>query len=175
MNQTDKRKLNRHLKILTFVVVFMFGFGFAQVPLYNTLCKVAGLNGKTQTNDIILPNIPIDTSRYITVELVSTTNDGAPAVFYPQTKKFKIHPGEFIDTAFWVENLSEEPLTIQAVPSVAPGLAASHVKKQVCFCFQHQDLDGKQTMKMPLRFTVHPDLPQKYSTVTLAYTLFDVT
>lgn len=153
----------------------MFGFGFAQVPIYNTLCQVAGLNGKTQMNDIILPDIPIDTSRYVTVELISTTNDGTAATFYPQTKKFKIHPGEFIDTAFWVENLSDKHLTIQAIPSVAPGIAASHVKKQVCFCFQNQHLDGKQTMKMPLRFTVHPDLPNKYSTVTLAYTLFDVT
>ncbi len=175
MEKTYNKKLSKHLKLLTLSVILMFGFAFALVPLYNTLCKVAGLNGKTQMNDIILPDIPIDTSRYITVELISGLNENAPAIFYPQRKKFRVHPGEFIDTAFWVENLSSEPLTIQAIPSVAPGLAASHVKKQVCFCFQHQDLDGNQTMKMPLRFAVHPDLPKKFTTVTLAYTLFDVT
>ncbi len=167
--------MKKHIVVMTFVVVMMFGFGFALVPLYNVFCKVTGLNGKTQMNDIILPDIPVDPMRRVTVELISEVNGSMPADFYTKRTKFEIHPGEFIETAFFVENLSDRAMTFQAIPSVAPGLAGSHVKKQVCFCFQNQDLEANQTMKMPLRFTVHPDLPEKFTTITLAYTIFDVT
>lgn len=175
MDEGKQKNIKKHSIILSMIVVGMFGFGFALVPFYNALCKVAGLNGKTQINDVILPDIPIDGERLITVELISALNEDMPANFYPQAKKFTIHPGQFVETNFWVENLSDQHITFQAIPSVAPGLAGNHVKKQVCFCFQNQDIDANQKMKLPLRFTVHPDLPKKYSTVTLAYTLFDVT
>ncbi len=32
---------------LTVLVVFMFGFGFMLVPLYDVFCEITGLNGKT--------------------------------------------------------------------------------------------------------------------------------
>ena len=175
MNELAQKKLRKHLLWLSLATLLMFGFAFALVPLYNVMCKVTGLNGKTQTNDIMLPNIEVDTSRYITVELIGTTNEKIPAKFYPQATRFKIHPGEFIETAFFVQNLSQQPMVIQAIPSVAPGPAGSHVKKEVCFCFQHQDLPEQELLEMPLRFTVDPKVPKEISTVTLAYTLFDVT
>ncbi len=34
-------------KGLVILVVLMFGFGFALVPLYDVFCEVTGLNGKT--------------------------------------------------------------------------------------------------------------------------------
>ncbi|HET9843915.1 MAG TPA: cytochrome c oxidase assembly protein [Gammaproteobacteria bacterium] len=167
--------IRKHLLIMTIIVIGMFAFCFALVPLYNVLCTLTGLNGKTSPNEVLMPQVNIDTSRYVNVELLATRNGNLSANFYPQTKKFRVHPGEFIDTAFWVENLESKPLVLQAIPSVAPGLAAEHIKKQVCFCFQHQELEGNQRMKMPLRFMVDSKLPKKYTTITLAYTLFDVT
>ena len=32
---------------LALIVVGMFGFGFALVPIYNSLCQTLGINGKT--------------------------------------------------------------------------------------------------------------------------------
>ena len=36
------------IKKLMFIVIGMFGFGFALVPIYDVFCDVTGLNGKTQ-------------------------------------------------------------------------------------------------------------------------------
>ena len=45
---TDSARSNRRLvKHLLLVVAGMFGFGFAMVPLYDVLCDITGLNGKT--------------------------------------------------------------------------------------------------------------------------------
>ncbi|MFU8798199.1 MAG: cytochrome c oxidase assembly protein, partial [Gammaproteobacteria bacterium] len=44
--------MRKLLLSLIALVVFMFGFGFALVPLYNVICKVTGLNGKTNTTAI---------------------------------------------------------------------------------------------------------------------------
>ena len=51
---------NRRLTLkLLGVAVFMFGFGFALVPLYNAFCEITGLNGKTgridETDRMFLP------------------------------------------------------------------------------------------------------------------------
>ena len=36
------------IKKLVLTVAGMFAFAFAMVPLYNVLCEVTGLNGKTK-------------------------------------------------------------------------------------------------------------------------------
>ena len=43
VNEGNKKVLRN----LLFVVVGMFGFGFALVPLYDVFCDITGLNGKT--------------------------------------------------------------------------------------------------------------------------------
>ena len=63
----------------------------------------------------------------------------------------------------------------QAVPSVAPGKASRYFNKTECFCFTQQPLAAGETKDMPLRFIVDPNLPKDVSTLTLAYTVFDVT
>ncbi len=42
----------RLLVILAAVVLGMFAFGFALVPIYNSLCKTLGINGKTNTEAV---------------------------------------------------------------------------------------------------------------------------
>ena len=44
-----------------------------------------------------------------------------------------------------------------------------------CFCFNHQPLDGESNAEMPLQFIVDQDLPRDIKTITLSYTIFDVT
>lgn len=163
----------------------MFGFAFALVPFYNVFCKATGLNGKTALNDNLditnlknirkIKNITIDTSRFLTVQLTANVAAHTQASFEAEHKKYNFHPGEFVQTNFRVKNLTNQPMTIQAIPSVSPGQGAKHVKKIVCFCFQKQFLAPYQEMIMPLRFTVSAELPKRYKTLTLSYTLFDVT
>ncbi|TAK61202.1 MAG: cytochrome c oxidase assembly protein, partial [Methylobacter sp.] len=46
MNESVTQKNAKLVRILVFVVLGMFGFGYALVPLYDVLCEVTGLNGK---------------------------------------------------------------------------------------------------------------------------------
>lgn len=66
-------------------------------------------------------------------------------------------------------------MVAQAIPSVSPGRAAAYFHKTECFCFNQQVLEAGGTVDMPLRFIVDRDLPASVNTITLSYTLFDVT
>ena len=44
----NKNKIKKTTISLVFFTVFMFGFGYAMVPLYDVFCQITGLNGKTQ-------------------------------------------------------------------------------------------------------------------------------
>jgi cytochrome c oxidase assembly protein subunit 11 len=173
-NQTMLRKKNRKiLIILSCVVVGMFFFGYALVPLYDVMCKSLGINGKTGGQSANASFI--DESRWITVQFVATNNANLPWKFYPLTRNIKIHPGQNTKVAYFAENDSNNLMSVQAVPSVAPGLAAKYLKKTECFCFRRQTLKSKQSIEMPLLFHLDTNLPKDINTVTLSYTLFDVT
>jgi cytochrome c oxidase assembly protein subunit 11 len=63
----------------------------------------------------------------------------------------------------------------QAIPSVMPLKAAEYFHKTECFCFNQQMLEAGEAVEMPLKFIVDQDLPKDVKTITLSYSLFDVT
>lgn len=160
---------------LVLVTIAMFGFGFALVPLYNLFCDVTGLNGKTNTEAFIPVAELIDTSREITVQFVATNNENMLWEFRPEVFKLKVHPGQEIETTFYARNPSSKEMVAQAIPSVSPGRAAAYFLKTECFCFNQQLLSGGEAIDMPLKFIVDRDVPDNVNTITLSYTLFDVT
>ncbi len=165
------------VKILLVVVILMFGFAFALVPIYNSLCKSLGLNGKvtrdTRAYDAHQSKPALD--RDVVVEFVATNSGGVPWAFYPKIKKIVVHPGVMAKLSFYAENKTSHKMTVQAIPSITPGIAAKYLKKTECFCFTRQTLDAHQAMDMPLLFHLDADLPKNINTITLAYALFDVT
>jgi cytochrome c oxidase assembly protein subunit 11 len=163
--------------LLTALALGMFGFGFLLVPIYNSLCQTLGINGKTNINAVAYDasKATIAKDREVSVEFIATNNSGIPWAFYPKIPKIKVHPGEIARLAFYAENKTKHQMTVQAIPSVTPGLAAKYLKKTECFCFEQQTLDGHEGMNMPLLFHLDPDLPAHIKTITLSYTLFDVT
>lgn len=173
----DSKKHHKLVFILSLLVVGMFAFGFALVPIYNSLCRALNINGKTNATAIAYDasKTRVVLERTITVEFVATKAGSVPWAFYPKTHKIKVHPGEIAKLAFYAENTTNHRMTVQAIPSVTPGIAAKYLKKTECFCFTQQTLNGHEAMDMPLLFHVDEDLPAKVKTITLAYTLFDVT
>lgn len=166
------------LVVVLFVIVLgMFGFGFALVPIYNSLCKALGINGKTTGIAAAYDplTVKIEKSRDVVVEFVATNSGGVPWAFYPSVAKLTVHPGEITKLAFYAENKTSHRMTVQAIPSVTPGIAAKYIKKTECFCFEKQTLNGHEAMNMPLLFHLDADLPANVKTITLAYALFDVT
>jgi cytochrome c oxidase assembly protein subunit 11 len=164
----------RLLIILLLVAVAMFGFGYALVPLYNVLCARLGINGKT-SNEVSSPINAIDMTRTITVQFLATKNANLPWQFRPNQKQVEIHPGQNIRVSFYAKNESNKTMTVQAIPSVAPGIAAKYLKKTECFCFRQQTFASNASMDMPILFHLDRDLPAHIQTVTLSYTLFDNT
>lgn len=162
------------LMLLCFTTLTMFGFGFAMIPLYNVLCKNLGINGKTDKHAYVTSN-EIDLSRSIRVEFMANNNNYLPWDFYPRLHRIQLHPGENILVYFEAKNNSGREMTVQAIPSVSPGLAARYLKKTECFCFTQQTFTAGQQRDMPVLFHIDNHLPKNINTITLAYTLFDTT
>ena len=158
------------------VAVAMFAFVFVvMVPLYNVLCDALGINGKTSSEAYTAVVAQVDESRSIKVQFVATNNDGMPWAFSPDVTEMVVHPGAANDTVFFAANPTAKSMIAQAIPSVSPSRAAEYFHKTECFCFEQQPLDGNSEADMPLQFIVDQDLPADIKTITLSYTLFDVT
>jgi cytochrome c oxidase assembly protein subunit 11 len=168
-------KNNKVIKKLVLLVFGMFGFGFALVPLYDVFCDITGLNGKTSTTAAVYNVEQIDTKRVVTVQFISRTAQDIPWQFEPMIREIKVHPGEMKLVKFYAKNESTRDIIGQAVPSVSPGLAAAYFQKIECFCFTQQPLKANEEVEMALQFYVDPELPEDISTLTLSYTLYDVT
>ncbi len=164
----------RVIQRLLVVTAAMFAFGFAMVPLYDVLCQITGLNGKTGGRVVAVEPMKADDSRTITVEFVASLNTGAPWEFAPQVTRMQVHPGQFYQTHFWARNMADQPMTGQAIPSVSPGLAASHFQKIECFCFTRQQFQAGEGKEMPVAFRIDPELSSDVRTVTLSYTFFRI-
>jgi len=166
------------LLALTF---FMFAFSFALIPLYNVFCKVTGLNGKmderhplTYTPRYKTANSDIP-SRLVTVEFVVNLNQQLPFLFQAEHTALQVIPGELTISSYYVKNLTNKKIIIQAIPSISPGIVAKYLKKLECFCFGKQALKPGEEMRLPLRFWLEPEFPHDVHRMTLSYTLFDVT
>jgi cytochrome c oxidase assembly protein subunit 11 len=157
------------------IVVAMFGFGFALVPMYDVFCEITGLNGKLANEAAANMAFKADEEREISLEFVTSVNGDAPIRFGGETAKMKIHPGKTYTVYFWAENLTGEKLIGQAIPSFSPGLAARYLKKTECFCFSSQTFEAHEKKKMPVQFVMDPAIPKEYKDVTLAYTFFNIT
>ena len=172
MNET--RLANRRVGLkLVVVTVAMFGFGYALVPLYDIICEVTGLNGRTADGPADLTGVTADESRTLTVQFMATVAAGAPWEFRPATASMEVQPGRTYQTTFFARNLMDSPKVAQASPSVAPARAARYFNKTECFCFTQQKFAPGEGLDMPLAFSVSPDVPDDVATLTLSYTFFE--
>ncbi len=159
---------------ITLIPVLMFGFGFALVPLYDVFCEVTGLNGK---------NFQIFTGDKTTLE-----NSGAHQTavlqfladadsrdnwqFKPEKKSMELQAGKLMTTYYEVTNPHDYPVTIQAVPSVAPGEWAEYLVKIECFCFTQQVVPAHSKVKLPLQVTLSAKAPKEVNHLSLSYRLY---
>lgn len=172
-NRANTRLLGK----LGVVVVAMFGFGFAMVPLYDVFCEITGLNGKSARMTVAqnVDSMRVVEDRTVTVEFVANLNQSMNWEFQPSRSTMRVHPGKLYTTSFYARNKAARNMVGQAIPSIAPAPAASHLQKTECFCFRHQPFEAGQGRRMPVSFVVDAELPEEINTITLSYTFFDVT
>ncbi len=172
-SQQERASANRQLmKKLLVAAAVMFGFGFALVPFYETICEATGIRRVFQPDEAP-QNTQIDSARQVSIEFDANLQR-LPWRFRPLESQVSVHPGEVTQVMYEVRNMLDRPVTGQAVPSYGPPQAAQYFRKIDCFCFQQQTLAPGEVRKMPVVFVIDPKLPADVNTVTLSYTFFEV-
>jgi len=164
---------------LAVVVLAMFGFGYALVPIYNAICQMTGVNILALA-ELAVPgekaqrsaNSQVDTSRTITVEF--DANSRGPWQFKPAQSSLQVHPGELMTVMYEFQNTQNRRMAAQAIPSYAPQQAAAHFNKLECFCFNQYTLEAGEKKSWPVVFVIDPKLSKDVTTITLSYTFFEV-
>ena len=154
----------------------MCGFVVALVPLYDLLCDLTGLGGKTGDQYVYdAAEVTPDRSRLVKVNFITNTSAGMPWDFRPEKGGVRDHPGELKVVNFVVKNTTDKVMVGQAIPSLMPASAVAYFHKTECFCFEQQVLQPGEEMLMPMRFIVGRELPKNVQSINLSYALFDVT
>ncbi len=170
INATQKITLK-----LVVAAIGMFVFAvFLMPPLYDVFCELTGIGGKTAGQYEGAP-VAVDTEREIKIQFVATNNGAMPWDFSPLTYQVRVHPGEKTSVEFYARNPTSRDMVAQAIPNITPNNAAEFFHKTECFCFNKQPLKAGEEANMGLVFIVDPELPASVTTITLSYTLFDVT
>ena len=170
--ETIAQKNTKLVRKLLWMVLGSLAFAFALVPLYDVLCTLTGLNGKTENSAALVSTAIPDETRWVTVQFTSNVMPGLGWNFYPKQASIKLHPGQIETVVFVAKNITSQVVVGQAVPSVTPGIASANLKKIECFCFVRQSLNPGEEKEMPLRFFVSPALPKDVKEMTLSYSFF---
>ncbi|MEX8496010.1 cytochrome c oxidase assembly protein [Sphaerotilus sp.] len=169
---------NKHmLGKLGVIAVAMFGFGYAMVPMYKSICEALGINILSRSEQLDAgvtgkANTQVDTSRTITVEF--DANARGPWDFKPAQSSVQVHPGEVTTVMYEFRNVQNRTMSAQAIPSYAPKQAMAHFNKLECFCFNQYTLAPGESKRWPVVFVIDPKLSKDVTTITLSYTFFEV-
>ena len=159
---------------LSLVVVAMYAFSYALVPIYDTFCEITGLNGKT--NDVAYTDNGINKEdRFVKVKFISNVANSAPLYFEPSVTEMTVQVGKPYNTHYVMKNNSSRQLHTTASPSVTPGKYAEYFKKIECFCFNQQTINSGEVKDLGVQFIVDNDLPDNIGDIVLSYTMFDIT
>lgn len=159
----------------TVVGMFIFAI-FIMPPMYTLFCDITGLNGKTGGKyDITENTYGVDMSREIKVQFIANNNEDMPWEFRPINSSIVVHPGEPAVIKYYAHNPTDKAMTGQAIPSLVPYKAVSYFHKTECFCFNSQPLQAGESAELGLSFIVDIEIPKYVKTITMSYTLFDIT
>jgi len=173
--EQTRRAKSGLVRALLLLTAGSFAFGWALVPLYSVFCRLSGLgNAEAKAVQAVVTEAP-DLNRVVTVEFVGDPASNGSFDFHPDVAKMQVHPGKLYDTRFFARNLTGSASVAQAVPSIAPGIAAKYFRKTECFCFSPQKFAVGEAREMPVRFIVDPQLPVNVDKLTLSYAFFDTT
>lgn len=167
----------RILVILAVVVVAMVGLAYASVPLYQLFCQVTGYGGTTQVSGDaaveILPDHPVR------VRFDANTNPALNWRFEAVDAPVTLNPGEEVVINYRATNLGDTASAGTSTYNVTPVKAGPHFMKIDCFCFIEQTLQPGESVLMPVRFYIDPDIASEPGTadideIILSYTFFPV-
>ena len=173
---------------LGLVVLLMFSFAYANVPLFKMFCARFGIGGagkaglKAWADSTGVgtardgdPAISSTTGsielRDITVTLMGVTADGLPVRFRPSVSSVTTIPGKPVHLSYDFVNMSDDSVFFRAVHSIVPQAAAREFQLIQCFCFEDQALGPREARTLPVYFALSPRMPANIDELSLSYTL----
>ncbi|MBV8045806.1 MAG: cytochrome c oxidase assembly protein [Paludibacterium sp.] len=170
MNAIQRDAANRALLIkLVLVVLLMFGFAWALIPLYQVVCQLTGISAmKRDAGLAAQAALPVE------MRFDATVQPGLPWQVAPLTSRLAVKPGQFVTVEYLITNASQRQVVGQAVPRYLPAAAAGYIKKIDCFCFRRQAFAPGETRRLPVVFVIDRAIPPEMRSITLAYSLYDV-
>ncbi len=165
----------RTLVFLGVVVASMVGMSYASVPLYKLFCQVTGYGGTTQFSESAGDRIVL--GHPVTVRFDANVNQALSWKFEPVDRPVTLNPGEETVINYRATNIGSFPSTGTSTYNVTPPKAGAYFMKIDCFCFQEQLLQPGESIEMPVRFFVDPDITIDKNVIdvrdiTLSYTFF---
>lgn len=160
---------------LSLVPLAMFGFGFALIPLYDIFCEVTGLNGKNYTvmeGGLSQEEKSTVSTQTAVLSFLADPNSRDTWAFAPELNSLKLEAGKMVTTYYELTNNQDQAVTIQAVPSVAPGRWAEYLVKIECFCFTSQVIEANSSVRLPLQVTLSAKAPEDVNHLTLSYRIY---
>ena len=163
----------------------MLGVGFAFVPLYRMFCQRLGIPVPTlvvgpSTGTQMGSGISERTVLIRFVANMGTAADGKPLAmrFAPMVYTQRVRLGEPFLGAYEVKNnmgRAVDGVAIHMLYAMGGELddPSQYVNLQQCFCFTEQHYPKDETVRLPLSFTISPELPPEIHTITFSYTLFE--
>lgn len=177
------RSHRRTLLFCIFCLVWGTALVTAAVPLYRLFCQHFGIpvpriiTGPTQGINMDAQTTP-DADRVVTVRFTANASADLPITFGPMTYTQKVKLGEPVLTAYTAKNNAVNDIDGVAVHMLYamggdPDVDIdSYVNLQQCFCFAQEHYPAGQEIRLPLAFTLAPNLPKGVHTITFSYTLF---
>jgi cytochrome c oxidase assembly protein subunit 11 len=172
MNDTNTlKKRNRKLLLVVLVpvILVMFGFAFAQVPLFRLVCQHLGFAISP------LANVKEGggNGRQIEVYFTGVASGKLPVYFRPKYAIRKVKVGQRFDNEYHFVNMSDDSIFFRPVHSVLPEEAAEKFTMLKCFCFDDQALAPHEEKVFPVISLIAGDLDSTVQQVTINYTLFE--
>lgn len=160
--------------LLVVIIAAMMGLVVGSVPLYRAFCKATGIGGPPRQVAAASEQVA---DQWVKVRFDASVAKGLDWRFAPQTKEMKVRLGEDTLAIFTATNLSDKPVTGNAVFNATPDKIGRYVAKIQCFCFTEQVLEPGQSMDMPVTFVIDPAMATdphtgEVATITLSYTFF---
>lgn len=159
------------------VVLLMFSFAYANVPLFKLFCQRFGIGGSSQagstqeTWEQSSATGPM-TDRTVQVKFMGVVASGLPVRFGPSEPTIQAAIGKPVHLDYTFTNMSDDSVYFRAVHSIAPVEAAREFQLMQCFCFDDQVLGPRQTITLPVYFALSPRTPANVNELMLSYQLF---
>lgn len=155
------------------VIVIMFAFGYANVPIFKRFCSAIGIGLSPQSEvEEGSDEIKVDTSRPLKVIFTTSVNDDLPIIFKSEKNSADTFVGQSERNVYHFTNMSDDTLFFRPVHSVFPAKASKRYTMVECFCFKDMVLMPHEDVAVPLVFYFQNDLDPEVDRVTMHYTLF---